>query len=139
MKNLKFLTYLFAALLMFTTVSCSDDDDDKDLSPDKEALLTAGVWTGNKIFVGGQDFTSIYGDPSTVTMTFDDDGTYTLNIDGDVKEGTWEFTNNNTQVIMDKGPDEVVVDVNRLTSTELWAEGDFIDIGQRVEVRFVRQ
>lgn len=140
MKKLQFLSYLFAALLMVTLVSCDDDDDDA--TPDKEALLTAGVWTGSKIYYNGVDMTedfSSFLDVESTTIRFFNDGTYTVDVDGNAEDGTWEYTNNQTQILMDKGTDdELVADVNKLTSTELWVEGDFADMGDEIEVRFVR-
>ncbi|NDK55946.1 hypothetical protein [Pontibacter fetidus] len=141
MKKLQFLSYLFAALLMFTTVSCDDDDDNDNVNPDKEALLLADVWTGSKIYLGGQDVTEDYKDifdVTTVSVKFYEDGTYTFDMDGTAEDGTWEFANNQTQVLLDKGTDdEELVDINKLTATELWAEGDLTGMGQDVEIRFV--
>lgn len=146
MKKIQFLTYLFAALFTITMVSCSDDDDDKDdtITPGKEALLIADTWFGSKVYYQGADFTEqakTYLDITTVSIEFSESGTYTGNISGDDSEtGTWEFTNNDTQIIMDKGtPDELIVDVNRLSTTELWVEGDFLGTNgeETLELRFV--
>lgn len=148
MKKLPFLTYLFAALLTVTMVSCSDDDDNNDdnVTPEKEALLVAETWYGSKVYYQGSDFTEqakAFLDITTVTVEFSESGTYTGNISGDDTEtGTWEFTNNDTQIIFDKDtPDSFTVDVNKLTATELWVEGDFMNTGgqETVELRFVHQ
>ncbi|MBC5774986.1 lipocalin family protein [Pontibacter sp. KCTC 32443] len=142
MKKLQFLTYLFAALLMVTTVSCDEDDDDT--TPDKESLLTAGEWTGDKIYVQGVDATDDFAelfdfDVKNSTISFSADGTYTADSDFGSDEGTWEFSEDETQIILDEGTDdETTVEVNRLTSSEFWAEGDLADMGQDVEIRFVR-
>ncbi|MER2997128.1 lipocalin family protein [Pontibacter populi] len=141
MKKLQFLTYLFAVLFTVTMVSCDDDDDDNDVDPGKEAMLTAGVWTGDKIYYQGADFTeqlSGFLDIKSATVDFNADGTYTGNLDGDSESGTWEFTNNETQIIMDADTDdEIIVDINRLTATELWVEGDYMGTGEEtIELRF---
>ena len=140
MKKLKFLSYLFAALLMVTTVSCDDDDDDA--APDRQTLLTAQTWRGDKLFIQGEDVTEDFADLIDVqssTIKFNTDGTYTAGSDGDTEDGTWEFTNNQqNEILMDEGTsDEITVDVNRLSATELWLEGDLSGFGQDVEIRFV--
>ncbi len=145
MKKLQFLSYLFAALFMVTMVSCDDDDDDNvDPTASNTELLTAGVWTGNKVFFNGNDVTELAKDQidvSTTTVKFETNGTYTGTIPGRTEaSGTWEFTNDESQVIMDSGTDnELTVDINMLSATELWAEGEFLGENQGVyEVRFVR-
>ncbi|MBJ6118517.1 hypothetical protein JAO76_09965 [Pontibacter sp. BT310] len=139
MKKLKFLSYLFAALLMVTTVSCDDDDDDS--VPNNTSLLTASEWTGDKVYFQGMDVTNNPLSPidvKNVKITFMSDGTYSGQIEGISQSGTWEFNQTETQIIMDKGTDdELIVDVKKLTSTELWAEGEFADLGEDVEIRFV--
>jgi len=140
MKKLKFLSYLFAALLMVTTVSCDDDDDDA--APNRQTLLTAQTWRGDKIYFQGDDVTEDFADLIDVknaTIKFDTDGTYTAGSNGDTNEGTWEFTNDQqNQILMDEGTsEEITVDVNRLSATELWLEGDLTGFGEDVEIRFV--
>ncbi|MEJ8755785.1 hypothetical protein WG947_02150 [Pontibacter sp. H259] len=142
MKKLKFLSYLMAALLLVTSVSCDDDDDD-DASPNNTSLLTASTWKGDKLYYQGVDVTEDFSpilDVKATTIKFNANGTYTITADGTSDTGTWEFTNNETQVLMDEGTDdELLIDVNRLTATELWAEGDFAGSGgtETFELRFV--
>ncbi|HEY4651060.1 MAG TPA: hypothetical protein VIG72_06575 [Pontibacter sp.] len=138
MKRLHYLRYLFAALLLVTIASCSKDDDD-DATPDKDLLLTDQTWTGDKLLIGGQDVTILYKDRITkTTLKFNTDGTYTFDSDGTTKTGSWEFANDQKQVIMDKNAaNELTADIKRLTATELWVEGEFFDLGQDVEVRFI--
>ena len=123
MKKHKFLSYLFAALLMVTTVSCDDDDDNS--TPNNTSLLTASTWTGDKVFVQNIDVTenpSAPFDVKDITVKFNNDGTYSGQIIGATEDGTWEFNNSQNQIILDKDTDdELTVDINKLTSTELWA------------------
>ncbi|WP_162426998.1 DUF4923 family protein [Pontibacter pudoricolor] len=139
MKKLKFLSYLIATLLMVTTVSCDDDDDDA--LPNNTSLLTASEWTGDKVYFQGMDVTNNPLSPidvKSVKITFKSDGTYSGQIEGVSKSGTWEFNQTETQIIMDKDTnDELIADIKRLTSTEFWAEGDFAGVGEDVEIRFV--
>lgn len=141
MKKLQFLRLLFAALLMVTMVSCDNEDDDN-ATPNNQSLLTAGVWNGDKIYYQGIDVTEDFAaiiDVKDTSIKFTKDGTYTITSDGSEEKGTWEFANNETQILMDKGTDdEMLVDVNKLTATELWVEGDFGNLGDEIEIRFVR-
>ena len=126
--------------LGFTVASCDDDDDDA--APDRQTLLTAQTWRGDKLFIQGEDVTEDFADLIDVqssTIKFNTDGTYTAGSDGDTEDGTWEFTNNQqNEILMDEGTsDEITVDVNRLSATELWLEGDLSGFGQDVEIRFV--
>ncbi|MBB6612019.1 hypothetical protein H7F15_13295 [Pontibacter sp. Tf4] len=145
MKKLQFLSYLFAALFMVTMVSCDDDDDDTtNPNPDKETLLTAKVWNGSKVYYQNADFTEQVKelfDISTTTIKFNADGTYTASMSGEDDEtGTWEFASNDTKIVMDsESSDPITVDINTLTATELWVEGDFLETGgqETIELRFV--
>jgi hypothetical protein len=146
MKQLKFLSYLMAALVMITTVGCDDDDDD-DIDPGstKSEMLTAGVWQGDKVYYQGTDFTDLIKNELDITKTtikFNSNGTYRATISGEPEEtGTWKFMANETQILLDEGDqdDELLVDINRFTATEIWVEGNFIDSNNdRVELRFKR-
>ena len=121
MKKLQFLNLLFAALFLVTFASCDNDGDD-DATPNNTSLLTAAVWNGDKLYYQGQDATEIFEDIIDVKATsirFFTDGTYTIDVDG-------------------TADDEMLVDINKLTATELWAEGDFGDTGEKLEIRFVK-
>ncbi|SFU38301.1 lipocalin family protein [Pontibacter akesuensis] len=150
MKKFKLFPLLFASLLMLTFASCGDDDDDdNNPAPSNTELLTGGMWTGDKIFINGSDFTgtakSQFGyDVTQATLNFDDNGTYTFTYDDDdsnTETGTWEFTNDEKSIILDEGTaDETTLVLNKLTASELHMEGEFSLDGVTIdaEIRAVR-
>lgn len=64
---------------------------------------------------------------SDIKITFNDNGTYTSDFAGDQDSGTWEFTNNEQAIILDRGvqDDELTATINRLDNSELFLEGEF--------------
>lgn len=128
MSKLKFLTLFVASLLMLSLVSC-DKDDDKDLS--KKDLLTGGEWTGDQIWMLGNNMTETlknYGVTASQTkIDFKKDGTYTIKYEGETQQdGEWEFGSDETVFITNKGTsDETEYTINKLTSSELHMEGLF--------------
>ncbi|MFD2245294.1 hypothetical protein [Pontibacter ruber] len=139
MKNLRLITLLFLSFFVVTLASCDDDDEDKD--PSRTDLLTAGLWTGNSVYYQGQDVSQFLRDSAQfeikdLTTRFDKNGEYRETL-GRTIVGTWEFANNEQDIIFDKGTNnELTVNVTRLTATEFYYEQDFQ--GTILEFRFLR-
>ncbi|PTX14491.1 hypothetical protein C8N40_111156 [Pontibacter mucosus] len=123
MQKLKLFCLLFAALCVVTFTSCKDDDDD--VSPNV-SLLTNGEWTGNAVFINGDDFTAEfeaeYGiELARYTSKFERDGSYIDKYAGTtMAEGTWEYENNERIILFDKGADEYRAVISKLDEDELF-------------------
>ncbi|NEM97373.1 lipocalin family protein [Pontibacter burrus] len=154
MKKLQLLSYLFAALFMVTMVSCNDDDDNDNVTPDREGLLVGKTWRGDKIFVNGVDLTATKPggvDVTTINIVFKADGTFTGTLvdddnSNDTDSGRWTLSSDGTKLTLtddddnsSDDDDDIILTVNRLTATELWLEGDFSGTGQAIEFRFVKE
>jgi hypothetical protein len=147
MKFQRLFSYFFALLLVASLTGC--DKDDKDKEPSKRDLLTAGKWTGSAIFVNGNDLTREFRededfpyDISQNTITFDKAGTYVDSYIGVSENGTWEFTNNEQALLLDKGTtNQTTLSIGMLTNSELYLTDTFNhpDLGElALEVRYVR-
>jgi len=112
--NLKFTTLLLAVLLS-TIPGC---DDDK-LSPNT-TLLTSAPWKFNFVTHPDSTIQAFY---STFYVgfgvTFNVDGTYSGTIPADPSDptfdGVWKFNETETEVILDEGTDETVLQIEELT------------------------
>ena len=115
MKNYT-LYYLLLIAVIFNLTSCGDKDEDIP-APSKQDLLTAKTWQPSKIIVDGLDISS---NPSfafalQVNYKFKADKTYIISLLGSSEPGTWEFSSNETVILLDAG----TVDENRWTIVEL--------------------
>jgi hypothetical protein len=139
MKNIRLITLLFLSLFAITLAGCDNDDEDKD--PSKTDLLTAGLWTGNSVYVQGQDITQLLRDSSKfeikdLSTRFDKNGEYRETL-GRTLVGTWEFANNEQSILFDKGTaNEYTVKITKLSATEFYYEQDIQ--GTPFEFRFLR-
>ncbi|WP_425392081.1 lipocalin family protein [Ekhidna sp.] len=133
-----FLSLLAATLLVFT--SCSDDDG---VSGDTSAQII-GKWTSGSVViddisVNGEDLASYFQglglpqefidqfqaslaegfeDGFLIDIEFKADGTYTSTDEDGTDSGTWELTNNETKLLLDKNTeDEIEVDIVSLTDS----------------------
>lgn len=143
MKVQKLLLYLFALLLVTSFSSCKKDDDK---GPSNRDLLTAGEWRGYAVFINGNEFTrelrehdEFPFDVSRYTFRFDKAGTYLHSYDGETDNGTWEFTNNEQSLLLDKSTRmQATIKISKLTDKEF----HFIDSDEEsrseVEFRFNR-
>jgi hypothetical protein len=133
MIKLKQLLLLFTALCLITLVSCDKDKDDNPTT--KADLLTAGKWTGNKVYSGGQDITEMakqFGfDVTKGTVQFRKDGTYSTTFEGDTEQGTWEFTQGESHIMLDN---DYEVKINKLDSKNFF----MYDHEDDMEIRYVR-
>ncbi len=127
MEFRKLLPYLFALLLVTSLSSCGKDDD-KDKEPTKRDLLTAQPWTGEAIYIFGQDQSELFKqelgfDIKQNEVRYDKDGTYSDKHGRMTFTGKWEFTNNEQSIIFDKGTeDEYTSRIMRLTAQEFYLE-----------------
>ncbi|MCC9168386.1 DUF5004 domain-containing protein [Pontibacter harenae] len=128
MNRLRHFTLLLAFLIMLTAVSCSKENEkEDDVEPNKYELLTANTWQGNRIFIEGQDWSSLF-DMDDTNMTFNKNGTYVYLLGGETNEGTWELTADDQKLLMNKNTEEEFsVDILTLTNSNLnitWEEED---------------
>src|SRR5688500_12357218 len=128
MKKLQLLFFLLFSIATLSLTSC--DDDDKEDEPSRRELLTAGEWTAFSVYRGGQDITPLLMaggvNVSDVKITFVDNRTYVLDFEGDKMPGTWEFTDNEQKLLLNKGITnaEVTASINNLDISELYLEGN---------------
>jgi len=116
--------WILVLLLNLVFTACSSDEDNEDNKPNKAEMLakkwvmeeaTAAVF--GKVYQRGAsdnqfDFDSSY-------VEFKQDGTYASLI-GEQEEGTWAFTNNETQAILtSKDGEPTTYTLINLTETEL--------------------
>ncbi|MBD1395819.1 hypothetical protein H9Q13_01465 [Pontibacter sp. JH31] len=136
MKTQRIIPFLFAALLLVFT-SCDKDDEDKE--PSRSDLLTTGLWTGSSVYIQGQDISQLLRDSANfdvrqLSTRFDKNGEYRETF-GRTIVGTWEFVNNEQEILFDKGTNQAyTVKINKLNATELYYEQE-ID-GLPFEFRF---
>ena len=117
MNKLRLLSFLFATLFVVTFSSCGDDEDD--VKPSASAMLTAGIWQANEVFVDGIDFSQNV-DLENTNIIFNSDGTYVFELNGDTQNGTWELTSNDQKILLDEGrSDEITADILQLTNSNL--------------------
>ncbi|WP_299708165.1 hypothetical protein [uncultured Pontibacter sp.] len=123
MKFQKLLTFLFALLLITSLSSCKKDDDK---GPSKRDMLTAGEWRGASVWWNGTDITNELReaeefpfDVSQLYIKFDKVGTYLDTYSGVTDNGTWEFTQNEESLLLDRATSfESTVRITNLTDTE---------------------
>ena len=117
-------------VLLLTLPSCSDDDENQ---PSRTQLLTESTWVFNE---------AVHADLETellITLLFDDtevkfvdDGSYSTYdpISKDWDFGTWEFTNSEGTIVMDKNTqDESSADVITLDANNLRLKYNSLEYG----------
>lgn len=120
--RIKFIFSLICLVALAGFISCDDDDDN---------VSIVGTWQGDKSEIKGflngvpfplyQETDEDYDD----IIEFKDDNTVTVDIDGDVASGTWNWVEKNKKISVniDLGFDFIgtseVFTVNKLTATEL--------------------
>lgn len=107
---------LTLVLIAITPVACSDDDDDPNGPPDTDPLV--GTWNATSLLADG---TELLGGGLAFSISFDEDGTYTTQVSGDVLGvfceppqtacgDSGDYTNTSTTLTLDGGTaDETVV------------------------------
>lgn len=124
---MKSIHLLFILVLMLSIITGCKKDDGPDAAPTKTQLLTAKAWKLDKIMALGFDVTSLLGEEalgelSNSNIQFKADKTYTsINRTTNASNnGKWEFTADETKVILDKGTaNEMTLDVVQLADKNL--------------------
>ena len=89
-------------------------------------MLTAGEWTGDAVFLDGEDVTDQVNedfgfDITQDRYTFERNGDYTESIAGNNLEGKWEYQNNERVIVFDEGTDdEFTVVISKLDEDEFF-------------------
>lgn len=126
MKQLKFISGFFALVIAFTVSSCSDDDE---VTKSKADLLTQHGW---KLSSGTSSNANLQNEIDLVVAfqyyyIFNKDKSYTTGIplSSDVETGKWEFSTDETKLILDKGTsDEVTLTIGKLDDSSLELTGN---------------
>jgi hypothetical protein len=97
----KLLLFLFAGLLL-TTTAC--EDEEKNVTPDRKALLTETTWEPDAVYANGQKL-SKQGVPNVFawSVKFDADGTYSFRTPDGKSNGKWSFNDNQTEIEFNGG------------------------------------
>lgn len=136
MKRIISLSALFIGVL-FVFTSCSKYDDNPLLSLKSKAARLAGTNIIERVYQNGQENTDLYEMLSNYEVTFDKDGTGSMEYSGTVFGVTydvvsdleWEFSSDDTKLLV-KTRDEGTTEwsdweestILKLTSDELWVE-----------------
>ena len=117
MKTQKF-ALLIALLSLLFLGACTDKD--KDVKPDKKALVSEKTWKPNEAYVDGQSATSYAPVILTWRLKFNNDGTYSIVSSTGQVSGVWELNSDQTKLIMDKSSeDESTWDIQTLEKGKL--------------------
>ena len=92
----KLFMFLSACLLLATT-AC--ENDEKDVKPDRKALLTETTWKPDAVYADGQKI-SKQNVPSVFAwaVKFDADGTYKFRTANGNSTGKWSFNSDQTEI-----------------------------------------
>ena len=116
-KNLLIIVGIL--MIPFAISSCSDDDE---IALTKTQLLTLSPWKYSTITTGDATFDALFQLVFTgFTITFNTDGTTSVSFPSEPSvNGTWEFTTDETKILLDKGTmDEQTFDIESLTAAKL--------------------
>jgi hypothetical protein len=98
MKTQKF-ALLIALFSLLSLGACKDKD--KDVKPDKKAVLSEKTWKPAEVYHSGQPVSN--GPIFSMRMTFNANETYTMLLNNTTITGVWEFNNDQSKVLLDKG------------------------------------
>ena len=154
MKNLKIQFTLLLMLVLFFSVSCTDDDDTDPEGISTELLVKTWTVDESSITLSGVPISNLYDlsgvpaearpDWSQFRLIFNSDGTYevqSVDLAGVESEGTWAISgSSNSQLTLNPG--NVTLDVDNLSATvmdikyTISTEGtDFESLGATTEVK----
>ncbi|MEA1898182.1 MAG: lipocalin family protein, partial [Bacteroidota bacterium] len=128
-KVLKIASPVLVLLFLFAALGCEKEDEFS-----KEELLTAHTWRFSDMTADTdtQDILDLITFVKALmtggTLSFDDDGTYSMTAMQQTDTGTWELSSDEKTLIMDKGTaDESETTLVSLTLTKMvWEdEGDY--------------
>ncbi len=115
----KILIIVGILIIPFAISSCSDDDG---VALTKTQLLTSSPWKFSTVSTGDATVDALFQLLFTgFTITFNTDGTTVVTFPSEPNEdGTWEFTAEETKLLLDKGTiDEQTSDIVTLTAATL--------------------
>ena len=137
-QNLLFFPILFILGLFFSTTSCNEE-----ISPlTKPELLTGSLWyykssnvsnTGNDLFA--QAYISLTYGGSTIKFNIDNTITWTQT-DGTVTQGTWEFTPDESGLLINLGTLFVNTTVTLVSLTPTVLEFSYAESTGSIVVKF---
>jgi hypothetical protein len=98
MKTQK-IALIFSLFFLLILGACTDKD--KDVKPNKKAVLSEKTWKPSEVYVNGQPVTNapIF----AMRVTFNSNETYTMVTNNGTFTGIWEFNGDQTKVLLDKG------------------------------------
>lgn len=120
-KLISILVPVLFATVMMSTTACNDD---KDVTPPFEALLTAYPWKFDKVTMAVEDtfMTSLLEEISTMMrgtlLTFNKDHTHSYEIDPNMK-GTWSLAGDGRTLLLIEDDYKRNIQVLTLTETKL--------------------
>jgi len=83
--------------------------------PTKTEML-AKIWKPDSVFQNGLNLTGLF---ATTRFTFRTDNKYIMTTPVGPDTGVWAFANNESQIILDPGPDQEVWNIQTLTNVLL--------------------
>ncbi len=94
---MKKLFMLLSACLLLATTAC--ENDEKDVKPDRKALLTETTWKPDAVYADGQKI-SKQNVPNVFawSVKFDADGTYKFRTPDGNSTGKWSFNSDQTEI-----------------------------------------
>lgn len=154
MKRIISLSALFIGVL-FVFTSCSKYEDNPLLSLKSKAARLAGTNIIEKVYQNGEEITDYYLLISYSEVTFDEDGTGSMESSGTflgipydvVKDLKWEFSSDDSKLLVKtKGENEDETEwsdwdestILKLTSDEFWTEGYDSD-GDLMEFHYIEK
>lgn len=108
-----FLLTLVAGMAL---ASCKKEETpEPEPQPTKTEML-ARTWKADSVFIDNQNSTILF---TGLRFTFRADNRYVVVSPFETDSGAWTFASNETQIILDPGPDQEVWTVQTLTSSLL--------------------
>ncbi len=108
-----FLLTLVAGMAL---ASCKKEETpEPEPQPTKTEML-ARTWKADSVFIDNQNSTILF---TGLRFTFRTDNRYVVVSPLETDSGSWAFASNETQIILDPGPDQEVWAVQTLTSSLL--------------------
>ncbi len=116
-----FALLILASFLMAGTYSCNKYEEGPTITVTSKSYRLTRDWFLDKAEQDGVDVTNTL--PS-LDQTFDDDGNYTMWIDGTEHLGSWEFgpDKENIFIKLDGSSDQAKYKIIRLTDDDLWLD-----------------
>jgi len=97
-------------------VACKKEETpEPDPQPSKTEMLVR-TWKPDSVFIDNQNATLFF---TGLRVTFRADNKYVAASPTETDSGAWTFANNETQIVLDPGPDQEVWTIQTLTSSLL--------------------